>query len=122
MAYDKRWDVTVSSAIEGGDGKHRHTRVGVCFLNDKGNLSIKIDPGVSISSAPGVYINGFLPREQPAAPGAAPGGYQQPPQAGSGYQQPPAGYQPRTGAAYTQRQPQPQLPNNAGSGTDNVPF
>jgi hypothetical protein len=89
-ANGKRWDLIVSSKIEGSD-KQRYTRVGIVFMNEeKGSLAIKLDPGVAIVSTPGVYINGFLPREPGTyAPPAAPagGGYQQRPPAGGGYQQ-----------------------------------
>lgn len=98
MAFSKRWDLTVSSQIEGTE-KHRHIKVGAVFLNEKGNLSIKLDPGVALVSGPGIFFNGFPPRE-----------YQ--PGQGQGYQQP------------QQRAPQQQRQEYAqpGQGGDNVPF
>lgn len=111
MAYDKRWDITVSSEIEGGGGKHRHARVGVAFLNEKGNLSIKLDPGVAIVGQPGVYINGFIPR----------------PQDGQGYQGGQAG-QAGQGGGYPQRggySPPPARGGQhqaTGQGEDKIPF
>jgi hypothetical protein len=58
----KRWDLTVSHKDRGD--KYRNTKVGVIFEGDKGELRIRIDPGISISSVDGVYVTGYLPRER----------------------------------------------------------
>jgi len=94
----KRWELTLSSKIEGSD-KMRYSRVGIIFLDEvKGNLSIKIDQGIALIQTPGVYINGFLPKpyEGPAR----------------GYQEP---EQPAPSRGYPDRRP-------PGTGGDNVPF
>lgn len=47
--------------VKGRDAKFS-TRVGAAWQNEYG-YSIKLDPGISISSADGVYINLSTPRE-----------------------------------------------------------
>jgi hypothetical protein len=47
--------------VKGRDAKFS-TRVGAAWQNEYG-YSIKLDPGISISSAEGVYINLSTPRE-----------------------------------------------------------
>lgn len=57
-----RYDIDVSYTDKGGTRRWLN-RVGVLFMEgDRG--SIVLTPGVSISSAEGVYINVNLPREQ----------------------------------------------------------
>lgn len=57
----KRWDLSVSHKSK--DGKWRSSRVGVVFEGDKGQLQIRIDPGVSVSTPEGVLLTGWLPKE-----------------------------------------------------------
>lgn len=59
----QRWDLCVSHKDKKSD-KWRSQKVGVIFQGDKGQLNIKIDPGISISSLEGVQITGWLPKEK----------------------------------------------------------
>jgi hypothetical protein len=58
----KRWDLTV--AAKDKSGNWRSNKVGVIFEGDKGQLQIRIDPGVAISSPEGVLVTGWLPKER----------------------------------------------------------
>ncbi len=57
----KRWDLCVSHKDR--QDKWRSTKIGVIFEGDKGQLNIKIDPGVSISTPEGVNLTGWEPKE-----------------------------------------------------------
>lgn len=59
----KRWDLCVSHKDEKTD-KWRSTRVGVVFEGDNGQLNIKIDPGVSVSTPKGVNLTAWEPKER----------------------------------------------------------
>ena len=67
-------EINVTSATK--DGKKRYTRVGVAFENTYGGWDLRIDPGVSIHSAEGVYVSlreKYNPDAKPTyAPRAAP--------------------------------------------------
>lgn len=56
----KRWDLCVGHKDK--NDKWRSTKVGVIFEGDKGQLNLKIDPGISIASIDGVTITGWIPR------------------------------------------------------------
>lgn len=59
-----RYDAVLSHKDK--NDKTRYTKVGVCFVNDKGGMSIRFDPGVSVSTPEGVWLNLYepKPREQ----------------------------------------------------------
>lgn len=57
----KRWDLCVSHKDKGG--QWRSQKVGVIFEGDKGQLNVKVDPGIAISTPEGVNITGWLPKE-----------------------------------------------------------
>lgn len=58
----KRWDLCVSHKDK--NDKWRSTRVGVVFEGDNGQLNIKIDPGVSVSTPDGVNLTAWEPKER----------------------------------------------------------
>lgn len=58
----KRWDLSLSHKDK--QDKWRSTRVGVIFEGDKGQLQIRIDPGVSISTPEGVLLTGWIPKDR----------------------------------------------------------
>jgi len=53
-----RKEIVVSSKYNNkqGETKTRYTKVGSAFLYEDGNISLQLDPGVSISSIEGVKI------------------------------------------------------------------
>jgi hypothetical protein len=57
----KRWDLTVSHKDK--NGKWRSQKVGAVFAGDKGQLNIKLDPGISIYQTEGVNITAWEPKE-----------------------------------------------------------
>ena len=57
----QRWDLSASHKDK--NGKWRSTRVGVVFEGKKGELQIRIDPGLSVSTPEGVLLTGWLPKE-----------------------------------------------------------
>jgi len=60
MSRGKRWDLSVSHKDK--QGNWRSSRVGVIFEGDKGQLQIRIDPGVSVSTPEGVLLTGWIPK------------------------------------------------------------
>lgn len=73
MSSNSRWELSVSHKDK--TGKNRYCRVGVMFETANG-FSLKIDPGVSISTPEGVSLWANVPRErdrqQPGGFGGAP--------------------------------------------------
>lgn len=67
----KRWDLCVSHKDK--NDKWRSTRVGVVFEGDNGQLNIKIDPGVSVSTPEGVNLTGWEPKEREGSSGGGRG-------------------------------------------------
>lgn len=68
----KRWDLSVSHKDK--NGKWRSSRVGVVFEGDKGQLQIRIDPGVSVSTPDGVLLTGWVPQDGDSRGGGRGGG------------------------------------------------
>lgn len=56
----KRFDAVLSSKDK--NDKTRYCKVGVCFVSDDGKMSLRFDPGVSVSTPEGVWLNLFEPR------------------------------------------------------------
>jgi hypothetical protein len=56
----KRYDAVLSSKDK--NDKTRYTKVGVMFVNDEGKMSLRFDPGVSVSTPDGVWLNLFEPK------------------------------------------------------------
>ena len=76
-----RYDAVLSHKDK--NDKTRYTKVGVMFVNDKGQMSMKVDPGVSIATPEGVWLNFYEPkaRDDQRGNGAqrqASGGYEGP--------------------------------------------
>lgn len=65
----KRWDLCVSHKDK--NEKWRSVKVGVIFEGDKGQLQIRIDPGVSVGTPDGVMLTGWLPKERDERAGGA---------------------------------------------------
>jgi hypothetical protein len=68
----KRWDLTTSHKDR--TGKWRSTKIGVVFAGDKGQLNIKLDPGVAIYQTEGVNITAWEPKENDGQRGGRSGG------------------------------------------------
>lgn len=60
MANGKRWDLVSSHKDKGGTW--RSTRVGVVFLGDKGELQIRVNPGISVATPEGCLLTGYEPK------------------------------------------------------------
>jgi hypothetical protein len=62
MGNKRRWDLV--STYKDRDDKSRYTKVGVVFEDDKGNLSILVNPGIYVGTGQGIYLNGYVPKEK----------------------------------------------------------